>query len=323
MEGESQRARVAARVAGVTAGSDAVTIEETYVKIMSKLLFKSRDLNFKGGPNPAHHYKKSIAGDKASAKKRTSKLKKELKQLKKSLPIHFGSSVFLRVDQSRPYVMQAMITGPNKTPYDSGCFQFDIYCTNTYPSQAPKVNLETTGSGSVRFNPNLYNCGKVCLSLLGTWQGGANGDENWTKKSTIWQVLVSIQGQILGSEYPYFNEPSIEAQWGTATGRTQCRIATNGGYERLRVATIQHAMVGQLKHPSAGFEEVVREHFRLKGPYIVTQIEGWIEEAKSSPTSGHKKQLEKWLKTLKEELAKLDDPPPEAQKKYTYVAYEF
>lgn len=29
----------------------------------------------------------------------------------------------------------------------------------------------------MRFNPNLYNCGKVCLSLLGTWSGGEN--EKW------------------------------------------------------------------------------------------------------------------------------------------------
>lgn len=31
--------------------------------------------------------------------------------------------------------------------------------------------LATTGGGKVRFNPNLYNNGKVCLSLLGTWSG--------------------------------------------------------------------------------------------------------------------------------------------------------
>lgn len=34
-----------------------------------------------------------------------------------------------------------------------------------------QVQFLTTGNGSVRFNPNLYNCGKVCLSLLGTWSG--------------------------------------------------------------------------------------------------------------------------------------------------------
>lgn len=34
-----------------------------------------------------------------------------------------------------------------------------------------QVKFLTTGGGRCRFNPNLYNCGKVCLSLLGTWSG--------------------------------------------------------------------------------------------------------------------------------------------------------
>ena len=47
--------------------------------------------------------------------------------------------------------------------------------------------MQTTGQGTVRFNPNLYNCGKVCLSLLGTWQGAAG--ETWDPKcSTLLQV---------------------------------------------------------------------------------------------------------------------------------------
>lgn len=40
-----------------------------------------------------------------------------------------------------------------------------------------KCFCHCTGGGSVRFNPNLYKCGKVCLSLLGTWSG-ARG-ESW------------------------------------------------------------------------------------------------------------------------------------------------
>lgn len=39
---------------------------------------------------------------------------------------------------------------------------------NTTWHDITQVNLQTTGKGTVRFNPNLYNCGKVCLSLLGT-----------------------------------------------------------------------------------------------------------------------------------------------------------
>ena len=54
-------------------------------------------------------------------------------------------------------------------------------------------------------DPNLYNCGKVCLSLLGTWSGDAG--ESWTLESTLLQVFVSIQALIFVKE-PYFNEVS-------------------------------------------------------------------------------------------------------------------
>jgi hypothetical protein len=46
-----------------------------------------------------------------------------------------------------------------------------------------------------------YREGKVCLSLLGTWSG-----PGWVPgTSTLSQVLLSIQGQILVSQ-PYANE---------------------------------------------------------------------------------------------------------------------
>ena len=68
----------------------------------------------------------------------------------------------------------------------------------------------------MRFNPNLYNTGKVCLSLLGTWRGGARSEE-WSPSSTMLQVLVSIQALIF-VEKPYYNEPGVEAQMGTPEG---------------------------------------------------------------------------------------------------------
>jgi ubiquitin-protein ligase len=56
-------------------------------------------------------------------------------------------------------------------PYYGGFYVFDIFIPDEYPQVNPKVQFKTTGNGSVRFNPNLYACGKVCLSLLGTWAG--------------------------------------------------------------------------------------------------------------------------------------------------------
>lgn len=71
-------------------------------------------------------------------------------------------------------------------------------------------------SRGLRLNPNLYACGKVCLSLLNTWSGGPN--EKWTPGvSTILQVLVSIQGLILNAK-PFFNEPGFANMSGSANG---------------------------------------------------------------------------------------------------------
>lgn len=71
-------------------------------------------------------------------------------------------------------------------------------------------------SGGLRLNPNLYENGKVCLSLLNTWTG--KGNEVWNPSSSnVLQVLVSIQGLVLNAK-PYFNEPGYDKQIGSAEG---------------------------------------------------------------------------------------------------------
>ncbi len=98
--------------------------------------------------------------------------------------------------------------GTEDTPYDSGVYLFDIYFDDYYPTQPPKFNLMTTGGGKIRFNPNLYNNGYVCLSLLGTWRGDPT--ENWSPvTSNLPQVLQSIQSLVMSNDV-YYNEPGYE-----------------------------------------------------------------------------------------------------------------
>lgn len=98
--------------------------------------------------------------------------------------------------------MQALVIGPDDTPYENGCFIFDILLGGSYNQAPPSVKSMTTKNWKYRLNPNLYAEGKVCLSLLGTWNG-----PGWVSgKSTLLQVLVSIQSMILWSE-PITNEP--------------------------------------------------------------------------------------------------------------------
>ena len=124
-----------------------------------------------------------------------------------------------------------------------------------YPHSPPKVTLLTTGKGSVRFNPNLYASGKVCLSLLGTWHGP--GWESST--SSILQVLVSIQSLIFVDD-PYFNEPGFEALRNTREGDelSACYNCT------IREACLSEAMFQAMLYPYPFFEESIRSHFKYK-----------------------------------------------------------
>lgn len=65
-----------------------------------------------------------------------------------------------------------------------------MYFPAEYPAVPMLINLETTGRHSVRFNPNLYNDGKVCLSVLNTWHG--RPEEKWNAHtSSFLQVTYS------------------------------------------------------------------------------------------------------------------------------------
>ena len=97
----------------------------------------------------------------------------ELADISHALPIDHTNAIYVRCDKERVDFMQALIMGSNDTPYGHGAYLFDIHFEDNYPNGPPKVNLTTTGNGQIRFNPNLYACGKVCLSLLGTWRGNA------------------------------------------------------------------------------------------------------------------------------------------------------
>ncbi len=64
----------------------------------------------------------------------------------------------------------ALIIGPSDTIYADGFFLFKFKIPPNYPYSPPIVTFHTQGD-NIRFNPNLYRNGKVCLSILNTWKG--------------------------------------------------------------------------------------------------------------------------------------------------------
>lgn len=218
-----------------------------------------------------------------------------------SLPMECHGGVFVRWEEDRVQMMKALIAPAHDTPYGGGLFEFDITIPAAYPAEPPAVLLVTTGGGTFRFNPNLYQCGKVCLSLLGTWQG-----EPWDpQSSTLMQVLMSIYALIF-VEQPYFNEPCFEVEEGTERGRRASRDY-NGA---VRSKTVELAMLGQYrtatgraagmgsgskaaesaaKRKAGPWDEVVRRHFDIQLERITKVVTKWIEECDSDGTKPGKK----------------------------------
>ncbi|KIY34108.1 ubiquitin-conjugating enzyme family protein [Cryptococcus gattii E566] len=248
------------------------TDEETikmYEEWATRARFQYVDLrtgsNIMDAPSYKHAYSALITDiELDNAPKRSLAIAKELAILTTSLPVAWHSSVFLRVDEARLDVLKAMIIGPEGTPYENGCLLFDIFLPLEYNQRCPLVKYMTTNGGKWRYNPNLYSDGKVCLSLLGTWQG-----PGWIAgQSTLLQVLISIQSLILCEE-PYLNEPG----WANMSGSAQSK-AYNANIRRMVLAD---AMANNIKNPPHPFENEIKTHFRLKAKAIRQQIEKWRE----------------------------------------------
>ncbi|XAR55509.1 Ubiquitin--protein ligase [Bertholletia excelsa] len=161
-----------------------------------------------------HHFNRAGFSGMQPPKTWTKKVQEEWKILEKDLP----DTIYVRVYETRMDLLRAIIVGPAGTPYHDGLFLFDVLFPSTYPATPPMVYYY---SGGLRLNPNLYDCGKVCLSLLNTWSGSKN--EMWMpKKSTMLQVLVSIQALILNAQ-PFFNEPGYVNMYGGPEGERRSK----------------------------------------------------------------------------------------------------
>ncbi|KAF8099662.1 hypothetical protein N665_0239s0006 [Sinapis alba] len=202
-----------------------------------------------------HHFASQGKASKQHAKGWVKKVQSDWKILENDLP----ETIFVRACESRMDLLRAVIIGAEGTPYHDGLFFFDIQFSDTYPSAPPRVHYH---AGGLRINPNLYNCGKVCLSLLGTWTG--NTRESWIPdESTMLQLLVSIQALILNQK-PYFNEPGYEHSKGTQSGE----LLSEAYSENVFIFSLK-TMVYSIRKPPKHFEEFVRSHYFMRAHGIV------------------------------------------------------
>ncbi|XP_073351945.1 probable ubiquitin-conjugating enzyme E2 23 [Aegilops tauschii subsp. strangulata] len=213
-----------------------------------------------------HHYLDSTDKDIQGASRGKSWAKtvqKEWKILENGLP----ETIYVRAFEDRMDLLRVVMVGTSETPYHHGLFFFDLQLPPSYPDAPPQVYYHSFG---LRLNPNLYESGTVCLSLLNTF--GGEDTEVWSSAtSSLLQVVVSIQGLVLNDQ-PYYNEAGYETLVGKPEGHRNALPYNENAY-LLTLRTMQHL----LRRPPRGFEEFVKEHFRRRGKFVLRTCNVWLQ----------------------------------------------
>ncbi|RUS23978.1 hypothetical protein BC938DRAFT_474318 [Jimgerdemannia flammicorona] len=204
--------------------------------------------------------------------RRTLVIAKELAALSTGLPCSWESSVFLRVDEVRLDCIKMVLIGPKDTPYENGAFEFDIFLPAEYPAVPPSVLFRTTGA--------YMESNMVC----GWWRDRTVQPESVRARQSVpfaarnvvrsWldpkQVDVAAGDRVPTVDGVCDRSPGFENQDGSPAS-----LEYN---KNIRRYTVQHAMLGMLRSPPFGFEDIVKTHFRLKRRYIQHQLDRWTDQ---------------------------------------------
>lgn len=193
---------------------------------------------------PADQFGRLSSGHSGSFLKRISK---EHRTLLTGLP---EGEIYVRTYESRLDLLRCLIIGPRDTPYESAPFLIDLQLPEGFPEAPPVAHFHSWTSGLGRINPNLYEEGKICLSLLGTWTG-KHESEKWSDKSTILQLLVSLQGLVMVRR-PFFNEAGFEGFEHDDKYTVESELYSEKAYLMAR-GFVKHA----LTQPPSGLEDVL------------------------------------------------------------------
>ncbi|KAH9837167.1 uncharacterized protein C8Q71DRAFT_757052 [Rhodofomes roseus] len=201
------------------------------------------------------------------------RLSREYRALQSSLP----ESILVRAYEDRTDLLRCLIIGPENTPYQDAPFVIDWMLDSNFPQSPPIAHFWSWTNGNGRVNPNLYEEGKVCLSILGTWAGDKS--ETWSAaRSSLLQAFVSIQGLVLVKE-PWFCEPAYEKLRGTEEGIVNSRLYSEKAYVLSR-GFVRRA----LEMPLGGLEKEIHWFYYTKAKLakVLNDARALIEKSKTS-----------------------------------------
>lgn len=95
------------------------------------------------------------------------------------------------VNEENFFEWEALIMGPEGTPFEDGVFTAKIVFPSDYPLSPPKMKFV-----SDMFHPNVYPDGRVCISILHAPgddpMGYETSAERWSPVQSVEKILLSV-----------------------------------------------------------------------------------------------------------------------------------
>ncbi|CAK8673918.1 ubiquitin-conjugating enzyme E2 G2-like [Clavelina lepadiformis] len=99
------------------------------------------------------------------------------------------------VNEENFFEWEALILGPEGTPFESGVFRTSLHFPTDYPMSPPKMKFI-----SDIFHPNIYPDGRVCISILHSPgddpMGYETSAERWSPVQSIEKILLSVMSML-------------------------------------------------------------------------------------------------------------------------------
>ncbi len=203
-----------------------------------------------------------IPSNKLITKDTIHRLLKDVKEIIKN-PLN-DHNIFYKHDEEDMLKGYALIIGPEDTPYLGGNYFFQFDFPYDYPYTPPKVTF-CTNNGKCRFNPNLYMNGKVCVSILNTWEG-----DKWSSCQTISTILLTLA--TLFVKEPLLNEPGI-----TKNSQDFNEYHKMVEYNNYLFAFMHLSKENNIEERFQYFYPVIKEKYLLNFPKVIERIDYIIQ----------------------------------------------
>lgn len=104
------------------------------------------------------------------------------------------------LNEENSNLVHTIIKAPTDSVYKHTFIRLDFEIPSDYPHSPPKVFF--INHDNVRIHPNMYEDGKVCATILGTWP---SDNEKWTSSMGIETTILALMSFF--DNNPYTHEP--------------------------------------------------------------------------------------------------------------------